>query len=272
MNKYPKIYRLYRKSSFNGRSIRKNLLYFCFSKRITDITLFMEIKKSPAADLEKKKITFFLMGYVVILAVLYVSFEWTTTQVTRYKIPDRRDILVEEDIVNTFINTPPPPVKEQRLVPHDVFNPVAEEKKIEQHIEEVQPVAEPTETVQQIISPPMPIEPEEEEVPEDYVFTFVDERPEFPGGGYAALYKWMHEQLEYPDIARENNLQGRVFCQFTVNRDGSISDIKVLKGVTPILDREAVRTLQKMPKWKPGKRNGKTVRALYQVSVTFKLR
>ena len=183
--------------------------------------------------------------------------------------------MIEEDILNTFI-TPPPPVKEKRLIPQEVFNPVVEEEDEETEQAETvsppPPATEPAETVQPIISPPVPMEPEEEETPENYVFTFVDERPEFPGGGYAALYKWLHEHLEYPEIARENNIQGRVYCQFTVNRDGSISDIKVIKGVTPILDREAVRTLQKMPKWKPGKRNGKTVRTQFQVSVAFKLR
>ncbi|HIU55041.1 MAG TPA: energy transducer TonB [Candidatus Gallibacteroides avistercoris] len=235
----------------------------------------MEIKKLPNVDLEKKKLTSFLIGYVVILTVLYVSFEWTTTQVTRYKDISSQNILIEEDILNTFI-TPPPPVKEKRLIPQEVFNPVVEEEDEETEQAETvsppPPATEPTETVQPIITPPVPIEPEEEETPENYVFTFVDERPEFPGGGYAALYKWLHEHLEYPEIARENNIQGRVYCQFTVNRDGSISDIKVIKGVTPILDREAVRTLQKMPKWKPGKRNGKTVRTQFQVSVAFKLR
>ena len=237
----------------------------------------MEIKKLPNVDLEKKKLTSFLIGYVVILTVLYVSFEWTTTQVTRYRDISSQNILIEEDIINTFINTPPPPVKEKRLIPQEVFNPVVEEKEEKKEVEPIeavlqQPAAEPTETVQPIITPPIPIEPEEEETPENYVFTFVDERPEFPGGGYVALYKWLHEHLEYPEIARENNIQGRVYCQFTVNRDGSITDIKVIKGVTPILDREAVRTLQKMPKWKPGKRNGKTVRTQFQVSVAFKLR
>ena len=235
----------------------------------------MEIKKLPNVDLEKKKLTSFLIGYVVILTVLYVSFEWTTTQVTRYKDISNQNILIEEDILNTFI-TPPPPVKEKRLIPQEVFNPVVEEEDEETEQAETvsppPPATEPAETVQPIISPPVPMEPEEEETPENYVFTFVDERPEFPGGGYAALYKWLHEHLEYPEIARENNIRGRVYCQFTVNRDGSISDIKVIKGVTPILDREAVRTLQKMPKWKPGKRNGKTVRTQFQVSVAFKLR
>ena len=235
----------------------------------------MEIKKLPNVDLEKKKLTSFLIGYVVILTVLYVSFEWTTTQVTRYKDISNQNILIEEDILNTFI-TPPPPVKEKRLIPQEVFNPVVEEEDEETEQAETvsppPPATEPAETVQPIISPPVPMEPEEEETPENYVFTFVDERPEFPGGGYAALYKWLHEHLEYPEIARENNIQGRVYCQFTVNRDGSISDIKVIKGVTPILDREAIRSLQKMPKWKPGKRNGKTVRTQFQVSVAFKLR
>ena len=235
----------------------------------------MEIKKLPNVNLEKKKLTSFLIGYVVILTVLYVSFEWTTTQVTRYKDISNQNILIEEDILNTFI-TPPPPVKEKRLIPQEVFNPVVEEEDEETEQAETvsppPPATEPAETVQPIITPPVPMEPEEEETPENYVFTFVDERPEFPGGGYAALYKWLHEHLEYPEIARENNIQGRVYCQFTVNRDGSISDIKVIKGVTPILDREAVRTLQKMPKWKPGKRNGKTVRTQFQVSVAFKLR
>ena len=235
----------------------------------------MEIKKLPNVDLEKKKLTSFLIGYVVILTVLYVSFEWTTTQVTRYKDISNQNILIEEDILNTFI-TPPPPVKEKRLIPQEVFNPVVEEEDEETEQAETvsppPPATEPAETVQPIISPPVPMEPEEEETPENYVFTFVDERPEFPGGGYAALYKWLHEHLEYPEIARENNIQGRVYCQFTVNRDGTITDIKVIKGVTPILVREAVRTLQKMPKWKPGKRNGKTVRTQFQVSVAFKLR
>ena len=106
---------------------------------------------------------------------------------------------------------------------------------------------------------------------EDVVFVVVEKMPEFPGG-QQALFKYLSENVKYPVIAQENGIQGRVICQFVINRDGSIVDIEVVRsGGDPSLDKEAVRVIKSMPKWKPGMQRGKTVRVKYTVPVNFKL-
>lgn len=109
--------------------------------------------------------------------------------------------------------------------------------------------------------------PKEEETK---VFDVVEQMPEFPGG-QAALLKWIGGNVKYPAIAEENGIQGRVVCTFIVDRDGSITDVKVARSIDPSLDKEAIRVLRKMPRWYPGRQNGQPVRVLYTVPVTFKL-
>jgi protein TonB len=109
--------------------------------------------------------------------------------------------------------------------------------------------------------------PKEEETK---VFDVVEQMPSFPGGD-AELMKFLHDHIKYPVVAEENGIQGRVIAQFVVERDGSISDVKVIKSVDPSLDKEAVRVLKSMPKWIPGKQNGSAVRVKYTVPVTFRL-
>ena len=109
--------------------------------------------------------------------------------------------------------------------------------------------------------------PKEEETK---VFDVVEQMPSFPGGD-AELMKFLHDHMKYPAVAEENGIQGRVICTFVVERDGSITDVKVIKSVDPSLDKEAVRVLKSMPKWIPGKQNGSAVRVKYTVPVTFKL-
>ena len=106
---------------------------------------------------------------------------------------------------------------------------------------------------------------------DDVVFVLVESMPEFPGG-QQALFKYLSENVKYPVIAQENGIQGRVICQFVVNKDGSIDDIEVVRsGGDPSLDKEAVRLIRSMPKWKPGRHKGKAVRVKYAVPVNFKL-
>lgn len=106
---------------------------------------------------------------------------------------------------------------------------------------------------------------------DDVVFVIVESMPEFPGG-QQALFKYLSENVKYPVIAQENGIQGRVVCQFVVNKDGSIDDIEVVRsGGDPSLDKEAIRVIKSMPKWKPGKQRGKAVRVKYSVPVTFSL-
>jgi protein TonB len=111
--------------------------------------------------------------------------------------------------------------------------------------------------------PPKPVE-------ENKVFDVVEQMPSFPGG-MGALMNWLSQNIKYPVIAAENGVQGRVIVQFVVEKDGSITDVKVAKSVDPSLDKEAARVVGSMPHWIPGKQNGSAVRVKYTVPVTFKL-
>ena len=117
-----------------------------------------------------------------------------------------------------------------------------------------------------VIAEPEPPKHEEE----NKVFDIVEQLPLFPGGP-AALMKYLSENTKYPVVAQENGVQGRVTVQFVVEKDGSISDVHVLRGVDPSLDKEAVRVVKSMPRWTPGKQNGITVRVNYRVPVLFRL-
>ena len=117
----------------------------------------------------------------------------------------------------------------------------------------------------------LPVAVEEEEPEEQTIFEIVEEAPEFINGGMAGLMQYLSKNIKYPTIAQENGTQGRVVVQFVVNRDGSIVDAKVMRGVDPYLDKEALRVINSMPKWKPGKQRGKPVRCRYTVPVMFRL-
>ena len=116
----------------------------------------------------------------------------------------------------------------------------------------------------------VPVEVEEEEVSETEVFTIVEEMPAYPGGD-AKLYEYLGKNIKYPQIARESGIQGRVFVNFVVEPDGSVSNVKVMRGIGGGCDEEAVRVIKTMPKWKPGKQRGKAVRVTYTIPVVFKL-
>ena len=105
---------------------------------------------------------------------------------------------------------------------------------------------------------------------EDKVFDIVEQQPLFPGG-QSALMQFLHDNIKYPVVAQENGVQGRVTVQFVVEKDGSITDVHVLRGVDPSLDKEAVRVVKSMPRWTPGKQNGTTVRVNYRLPVLFRL-
>jgi protein TonB len=123
--------------------------------------------------------------------------------------------------------------------------------------------------VQTYVAPAAAIQEEEEESAQP-IFTVVEEMPQFPGGT-GDLLRFLSNSIKYPVIAQENGIQGRVTCAFVINRDGSVVDAEVVRGVDPSLDKEALRVINSMPKWSPGKQRGKPVRVKYTVPVTFKL-
>lgn len=118
---------------------------------------------------------------------------------------------------------------------------------------------------QVVVKEPEPVKPKEEEI-----FIAVEQQAEFPGG-LKALMTWLSSNLRYPEAAMQNDIQGRVMVKFVVEKDGSIGDVTILKGVDKDLDREAIRVVKKMPKWQPGKNNGVAVRSYYNLPVVFKI-
>lgn len=231
----------------------------------------MEIKKSKEASLENKKLTYLLIGFVFVLSLCYVALEWTEKEFKVHDVLDEEFLVEEEvEIENTEQQETPPPPPPQEVVQQEleVINVVEDDVKTdvieintEDNDEEIT-IAPPAEQA--------PVVEEVEEV-EDEIFVVVEKMPEFPGG-QQALFQYLSEHVKYPVIAQENGIQGKVVCQFTVNKDGSIVDVEVVRnGPDPSLDKEAVRVIQSMPKWKPGQQRGKPVRVKYTVPVSFRL-
>lgn len=164
-------------------------------------------------------------------------------------------------------NTPPPPPPPPAPVVTEVLNVVEDDVELEQ--QDILTSEDSQDAVQQetFIAPAVV---EEEEESAQTIFTVVEEMPDFPGG-QGELMKFIAKSIKYPVIAQENGIQGRVVCTFVVNKDGSVVDAEVLRGVDPSLDKEALRVIGTMPKWKPGKQRGKPVRVKYTVPITFRL-
>ena len=227
----------------------------------------MEVKKSPKADLEGKKSTGLLIGYVLALAVMFIAFEWSERDKVINIDTGLSEVLFEEEMI------PITEQEEQKAPPPPPEAPKAEE--IIEIAENDADVEETTiqasdETDKAVEVKYVPVEVEEEEVEEQQIFQVVEEMPEFPGG-MGDCMKWLGKNMKYPTISQENGVQGRVIVQFVVNRDGSIVDATVARGVDPYLDKEALRVVGLMPKWKPGKQRGKAVRVKYTLPVMFRL-
>ena len=228
----------------------------------------MEIKKTPKADLENKKSTWLLVGYVIVLAFMFIAFEWTKRDIKIDTSQAITDLVFEEEIIPITEQpeqaAPPPP---------PAAPPIAETLTIVEDDADVEEttIATSEETNQAVEIKYVPVAVEEEEPEEQTIFEVVEQMPEFPNGGMAGLMQYLSKNIKYPTIAQENGTQGRVTVQFVVNRDGSIVDAKVLRGVVPYLDKEAIRVISSMPKWKPGMQRGKAVRVKYTVPVMFRL-
>ena len=226
-----------------------------------------EVKKSPKANLETHKINSILMGMVVGIAVIFFAFEWSSE--TR-KVDESiivQDILAEEEIEisQREPSPPPPPPPPEPVAPEEIE---FVEEKVETRIE-IKTEDDASQRQTETYVPPPPPKPKVEEVTEE-IFVVVEEQPEFPGGN-AAMMKFLGDNIKYPVIAQENGIQGRVITNFVVERDGSITDVQVVRGVDPSLDKEAIRVIQSMPKWKPGKQRGSAVRVRFTLPVVFRL-
>lgn len=228
----------------------------------------MEVKKSPNANLEKSKSLSVLMGLIVALSIVFVSFEWGTREIQVAQRDFSGEILVEEELLyNIPEDVPPPPPPPPTPVVAEELNVVDDNVDLEQHeilsSEDDQNSGQP-----EHFAPPAIVDDEEEST--DQIFRIVEEMPVFPGGEQELL-RFINKSVKYPVIAQENGIQGRVICTFTVNQDGSVVDAEVVRGIDPSLDKEALRVIGVMPKWQPGKQRGKPVRVRYTLPIVFRL-
>lgn len=222
----------------------------------------MEPKKSPEADLEKKKGLFLQIGLVVSLAFTLIAFEWKSYDKVEYDLGQLKVEDVPEEIIpiTKQEEKPPPPPPP----PAQVINVVKDDVKIENEAE-----IQETEVTQETVVEVQPVK--EEVIDEPEIFLIVEEMPSFPGGE-GQLVKYLSDNIKYPAIARENNITGTVFVTFVVGPDGSVKDVKVLRGIGGGCDEEAKRVVMAMPKWKAGKQRGKSVSVQYNLPIRFTLK
>lgn len=229
----------------------------------------MEVKKTPKASLENKRALFIEIGLIVALAVVYIAFNWTSKDVQVSTLEAENQVVQEEEIIPITQETPPPPPEAPKIpVLSDQIDIVDDEIEVDNDFLSLEDsddmgveIMDYVENVQEEVV-------EEEAIP----FQLVEEKPSFMGSDANEFSKWVNKRLVYPEIAKENGVQGRVTLQFTVEKDGSVTKVRVLRGVDPSLDKEAVRVVSMSPKWKPGKQRDRAVPVTYTFPVYFQLR
>ena len=212
-------------------------------------------KKDPKISLENKKGMFFQIGLAITLIAVLISFEWKSYDKSNYNLGDLNLDDMEEEIIpitRQEVKPPPPPPP-----PPEITAIVEDEVEIENEVE-----IEETDTDEDEI---VEIEEDDEEF-----FMVVENMPEFPGGDLG-LMKFIQKNVRYPAIAKEYNITGKVYVSFIVDKQGSVTNVKIVRGVDKNLDAEALRVVSLLPKYKPGKQRGKAVRVMFTIPINFTL-
>jgi len=221
----------------------------------------MEAKKTEKADLAKKTALFFSIGLLSTMSLVLVAFEW--------KSYDEQLDLLKNKSTNTFEEMLEVPPTEQPPPPAPVIQqPQIVEVPDEEEIKEDLNIKFDVEVTEDTKVEAVTVVEEKEEV--DDIFSVVEETAT-PKGGMPAFYKYISEKMKYPAQARRMGVEGKVFVQFVIGKDGSINDVKVIKGIGAGCDEEAARIIQASPAWNPGKQRGKAVRQRYTLPIVFKL-
>lgn len=230
----------------------------------------MEAKKSEKADLEKKKGLHLEIGLVTILALVLVAFNLRST--------DKKDSGFAQQMVSTEMEEEIIQTQQEEDIPEP--EPEQPEPEVTTELEVVDDDADINNELGIVDAGDNANKQQEEvvitdvggeeTVEEEEIFVFVEEYPSFPGGE-EALYKYLGESIQYPDVARDNNITGTVIIRFVVEKDGSISKAAVAREIGGGCGKEALRVVNAMPKWKPGKQSGKAVRTEFTLPVQFQL-
>lgn len=224
----------------------------------------MEIKKSPKADLENKRGLLLEIGLVLALGIVIAIFGYGQRDRGIKEIEVSRTVVDTEPIAITREEVKPPePIRQTVAVVSDIINVVRNNTPISDNIEF---------TGYEEGGIPVPIPPpKEEKEADDVPFVTVENMPQFQGGDLNSFRSWVQGRLKYPVIAAENGIQGRVTIEFVIERDGSLTGVKVLASPDPTLSEEATRVLATSPKWTPGKQRNQAVRVRYTLPVDFRI-
>ena len=225
----------------------------------------MKAKKSNKANLENRRFMFFEMGMILVLAGVLAAFEWTSVRTNDHDLLMNRDIAIDEEIIDVTVHEKKKPEmpKPQVIKPIEI---VDNETEVEEEIEISVEVTKETTN-----DPDFLLEEEpEEEAEEPKIFISVQEYPSFPGGDLAFL-KYIKDNLTYPKDAREIGLTGKVYVRFIVWKDGSIRNVEILRGIGDPCDEAALKVIQNMPRWNPGKQRTEPVNVQMVLPVIFKL-
>jgi len=229
----------------------------------------MEIKKSEKASLQNKRLLFVEIGFVLALGIVLFAFEWSSKDAKVAVLDAGNQEIIEDEMVPITQEVPPPPPELTKIpVLSDQIDIIDDDIKVDDNILNLEDdnnlgveIMDYVENVKEEVV-------EEEAIP----FQLVEQKPSFNGGDANEFSKWVNQRLVYPEIAKENGVQGRVMLQFTVNADGTVSGVKVLRGVDASLDKEAVRVVSSSPKWTPGRQRDRAVKVTYTFPVIFQLR
>jgi periplasmic protein TonB len=225
----------------------------------------MELKKSKTADLENKKGIFLQVGLVVALSIILIGFEWTTKPQDDDDTEMVRQIEFEDEMIVTRREPPKEQPKPETPKVAEVLDIVEDDVEIEDFDFDME-VDDDTEYDFTML------DDDEEQIDEEEIFYIVEDMPTFNGGDPALEFrKYIAANLDYPEIAAENGISGRVIVQFAVNAQGKVVDAVVVRSVDPALDREAVRVVMASPPWTPGRQRGKAVKVLFTFPINFVL-
>ena len=226
----------------------------------------MELKKNDQVNLEKGKGVFFQLGLVIAISLMLIAFEWTSGGLSANEFDTGNTEQIEEEIIPiTRQEQPEPPKPPEPPKVTEVLQIVEDDVELEDELQ-LEDFEIDQETEVEIME-----FTEEEEVEEAEIFFIVEDMPSFQGKGQDGFRTWIGNNLQYPEIAAENGISGRVFVKFVVEPDGSISNVSLVRGVDPALDKEAVRVVKASPKWAPGKQRGKPVRVSFTFPINFVL-
>lgn len=222
----------------------------------------MDKKKNEKYDLERYRSLFLKFGFIAALAIMLLSFEWTSP-ISSFESSFTPETSFQdvEEIVVTRQELPKPP--ETKMVNTDVLNLVTNDTEIEEEMETPDLSSNEQTAIIQMYIP--------EEKTDPYTFVDVpDVMPEFPGGE-PALLAWIGKHVKYPQLPRESGIEGKVYIRFAVTKSGKVDKVTVVRGVHEMLDNEAVRVISMLPKWAPALVKGKPVNVWYTVPIHFKL-